>query len=62
MLLLDRLARDAQDFGDLRERPPVADRRFDVLVFEPVGEPPQAHRGGQPVGRIERLFEFGGSG
>jgi hypothetical protein len=52
VLLVDRLARDAERFGDLRPRPTVAYGLADSRVFDAIRQPPQGPDGGERVCRI----------
>ncbi len=60
MLLVDRLAGDAQRLGHERPRPAVPDRALDFGVLELVGEPPERDGAGEAVRGVSREIEVDG--
>ena len=52
VLLVYGLARHAERLGDLGPAPAGAHRALDLRGLQPLGQAPQRHHGGQPVGRV----------
>ena len=60
VFLVDRLPGDAERLGDLRPRPPVAQRALDLGVLHAVGEAAERDDGGEAVGGALGVGELGG--